>query len=53
MDTILNDGDFAIAYPKNILLKSVNWEQYAKHDKEVFEKKQYGLKLSVDKYAYF
>ena len=51
---LLNYIDFAIAYLDDILIKNESWKQHAKHVKEVFEKKkQYGLKLSLDKYECF
>lgn len=54
MDTILNEVDFAKEYLDNILFKSGIQEQHAEHVKDVFARiKQYGLKISSDKYVFF
>lgn len=54
MDTILNEVDFAKEYLDNILFKSGSQEQHAEHVKDVFARiKQYGLKISSNKYVFF
>ena len=50
MDTMLSDLDFTTAYLDNILIKSKNRENHAKHVIEVFKKiKEFGFKLSFGK----
>ena len=46
MDTMLADLDFATAYLDNILIKSKNREDHAKHVIEVFKKKLKNLVLN-------
>ena len=54
MNAMLGDLDFAEAYLDDILIKSRNREEYAKHVKIVFKKiKEYSFKLSIDKYNFF
>ena len=54
MDTMLADLDFATAYLDDILIKSKNREDHAKHVLEVFKKgKEFGLKLNLEKCEIF
>ena len=53
MDTILADLDFATAYLDDILIKSKNREYHAKLVIEVFKKKEFGFKLSMEKCEFF
>ena len=54
MDTMLTDLDFATAYLDNILIKSKNREEHAKHVTEVFKKiKEFSSKLSMEKCEFF
>ena len=51
---MLADLDFATAYLHDILIKSKNREDHAKHVTEVFKKiKQIGFKLSMEKCKFF
>ena len=54
MDTMLAYLDFATAYLDNILMKSKNQEDHAKHVLEVFKKiKEFGFKLRLEKCEFF
>ena len=54
MDTVLADLDFATAYWDDILIKSKNREDHAKHVIEVFKKmKEFGFKLSMENVIFF
>ena len=54
MDTMLADLDFATAYLDDILIKSKNREDHAKHVLEVFKKiKVFGFKWSLEKCEFF
>ena len=54
MDTMLADLDFATAYLDDILIKSKNREDHAKHVTEVFKKiKEFDFKLSMEKSEFF
>ena len=51
---MLADLDFATAYLDDILTKSKNQEDYAKHVIKVFKKiKEFGFKLSMEKCDFF
>ena len=53
MDTMLADLNFATAYLDDILIKSKNREDHAKHVIKVFKKiKEFGFKLSIEKCEY-
>ena len=53
MDTILVHLDFATAYLDDILIKTKNREDHAKHVTEVFKKiKEYGFKLNMEKWEF-
>ena len=48
------DLDFATAYSDDILIKSKNREDHAKHVIEVFERiKEFGFKLSMERCEFF
>ena len=54
MDTMLADLDFATAYIDDILIKSKNREDHAKHVTEVLKIiKEFGFKLSMEKCEFF
>ena len=51
MDAMLGYLDFAVAYLHDIMIRSRNRVEHAKHVKLVFKNlKEYGLKLSIDKF---
>ena len=54
MDAMFSNLDFAVTYLDDILIKSRNRKEHAKHVKFVFKKnKDYSYKLSIDECDFF